>query len=431
MVGARCAGSPTAMLLARQGYRVLLVDRASFPSDTMSTHCVTPPGVARLAGWGLRERVAASGCPPISRMTLDLGDFALTGSPPAIDGVADQYCVRRTVLDAILVEAAVEAGAELRERFVVRELLLEDGRVAGVQGVGRDGTEVTERARLVVGADGLHSVVARAVEASTYAERPSLTCFSYAYWSGVALDGAEFHLRDGRAIFAFPTNGGLACIGMEWPVAEARAFRADVEGNYLQTLDLAPGLADRVRAGSREGRFVATADLPNLFRKPHGPGWALVGDAGCHKDPYLAQGMADAFRDAELLAAAVDDGLSGRRPLEEALADYELRRNRAAMPAYELNARLAHLRLPVGMRRRLRSLVGDQEAIDGFLGVLAGTVPVAEFFSPHADGLLAGSSRRVPPSAAPPPPVPSCQGADMAQPEADQFAPSQHRRFTP
>lgn len=285
VVGARCGGSPTAMLLARKGYRVLLVDRVSFPRDTVSAHCVTIPGVARLASWGLRDAVAASGCPPILRMTVDTGDVAVSGSPPPLDGVAEQYCVRRTVLDQILVEAAVHAGAELRERFVVEELLVEDDRVAGVEGRDRHGTVATERARLVVGADGLHSVVARAVEAPTYAERPSLTCFAYAYWSGVALDGAEVHLRDGRAIFAFPTNDGLACIGMEWPAAEARAFRSDIEGNYLETLDLAPGLAARVRAGSREGRFVATADLPNFFRQAHGPGWALVGDAGTTRTP--------------------------------------------------------------------------------------------------------------------------------------------------
>lgn len=378
VVGARCGGSPTAMLLARQGYRVLLVDRVSFPRDTVSAHCVTIPGVARLASWGLREAVAASGCPPILRMTVDIGDVAVSGSPPPLDGVAEQYCVRRTVLDQILVEAAVDAGAELRERFVVEELLVEDDRVAGVEARDREGNVATERARLVVGADGLYSVVARAAEASTYAERPSLTCFAYAYWSGVALDGAEIHLRDGRAIFAFPTNDGLACIGMEWPAAEARAFRANVEANYLETLDLAPGLAARVRAGAREGRFVATADLPNFFRQAHGPGWVLVGDAGCHKDPHLAQGISDAFRDAEFLANAIDDGLSGRRPLDEALADFEAARNRAAMPAYELNTRFARLRLPVGMRRLIGRLAGDQEATDRFLGVIAGSVPFAE-----------------------------------------------------
>ncbi|MGH8973886.1 MAG: NAD(P)/FAD-dependent oxidoreductase [Acidimicrobiia bacterium] len=377
VVGARCAGSPTAMLLARKGYRVLLADRASFPSDKVSTHYMTIPGVARLASWGLRGDVAASGCPPILRTTLDIGDVTLSGSPPPLDGVAEQYCVRRTVLDQILVEAAVDAGAELRERFVVEELILDDDQVAGVEGRDGAGTVATERAGLVVGADGLHSVVARAVGASTYAERPSLTCFAYAYWGGVALDGAELHLRDGRAIFAFPTNDGLACIGMEWPATQARAFRADVEGNYLETLRLAPGLAARVRSGSREGRFVATADLPNYFRTPHGPGWALVGDAGYHKDPLLAQGISDAFRDAELLATAIDDGLSGRRPLEAALAGYEATRNRAAMPAYELNAELARLRLPARIRQLVRSVAGSQEATDRFLGVIAGSVPVA------------------------------------------------------
>lgn len=188
VVGARCRGSPTAMLLAQLGHRVLLVDRASFPSDTVSTHLVTTPGVVRLDRWGLLDRVAASGCPPISRMTVGLGAVLLQGSPPPLDRVGRQYCVRRTVLDTILVDAAVAAGAELREGFAVGEVLFGGERVTGVRGRGADGTPAVEYAPMVVGADWLHSVVAEAVGARRYAEHPPLTWCCYAYWSGGATD---------------------------------------------------------------------------------------------------------------------------------------------------------------------------------------------------------------------------------------------------
>src|SRR5690349_11462940 len=134
VVGARCAGSPTAMLLARKGYRVLLLDRASFPSDTLSVHYIHQPGVAALARWGLLETVIATGCPPVRQQRIDLGPFALVGAPSPADGIADAYAPRRTVLDTILIEAAAAAGAEVRQRFSVQEILMDGERVTGIRG---------------------------------------------------------------------------------------------------------------------------------------------------------------------------------------------------------------------------------------------------------------------------------------------------------
>jgi flavin-dependent dehydrogenase len=383
VIGARCAGSPTAMLLARKGYRVLLLDRGRFPSDTLSTHYIHQPGVAKLSRWGLLDQVAASNCPAIRRATFDFGALALTGSPPPAEGIAAAYCPRRTVLDQILVTAAVEAGAELQESFCVQELLWNDGEVAGIRGLTAGGRAVTERARIVVGADGLHSMVARAVQAPVYHVQPTLTCAYYSYWSGLGLEGVELYPRDGRVVIALPTNDDLTCIAVQWPREEFHAFRADIEGNFLRTLELAPGLAERVRAGQREERYAGTADLPNFFRRPYGPGWALVGDAGYHKDPHLGQGITDAFRDAELLADAIDAGLSGRQPLNAALAGYEQARNEAVLPMYELNCELASLQPPPPDRQQLlAALRGNQEATDRFLGTVAGTVPIQEFFAP-------------------------------------------------
>jgi flavin-dependent dehydrogenase len=393
VVGARCAGSPTAMLLARAGYRVLLVDRASFPSDTLSAHYIHQPGVARLKRWGLLDRVVASNCPPVRRQSIDFGPFALVGAPPAADGVVDGYAPRRTVLDRILVEAAVEAGAELRERFSLEEVVTDGGRVVGIRGRAAGGGAVTERARIVVGADGLHSSVARGVRAATYNARPAFTCAYYTYWSGVPMQGAELYPRPDRMIIAAPTNNGQVMTIVYWPNATFHDVRSDVEGNFWKALDFVPGLADRVRAGERAERFRGTADLPNFFRRPHGPGWALVGDAGYHKDPVTAEGISDAFRDAELLVAAIDEGFAGRRPLADALTGYERGRNEAALPLYELTCQLATLAPPPPEQQQLfAALRRDQDQTNRFFGTIAGTVPVPEFFSPENVGRIMGAA---------------------------------------
>src|SRR5262245_59551664 len=160
VIGARCAGAPTAMLLARAGHEVLLVDRATFPSDTVSTHFLHAPGVAALQRWGLREQLAASGCPPVRRYSFDFGPFAIEGSPRGIDGVDEAYCPRRPVLDTMLVRAAADAGVEVREGFTVEELLVEDGAVVGIRGKSAHGAAAIERATTVIGADGRNSLVA-------------------------------------------------------------------------------------------------------------------------------------------------------------------------------------------------------------------------------------------------------------------------------
>jgi flavin-dependent dehydrogenase len=183
---------------------------------------------------------------------------------------------------------------------------------------------------------------------------------------------------------AFPTNDTLACVYVAWPKQEFRTFRSDIENSYLKTVELVSKLAERVRAGKREERFVGTAVLPNFFCKPYGPGWALVGDAGYHKDPVTAQGITDAFRDAELLAEAIDAGFSGQRPLEEALAGYERQRNQAAMPMFDNTCRRAALAPPTPeMRKLLAALRGNQKETDNFLGTLQGTVSIPKFFAPE------------------------------------------------
>jgi 2-polyprenyl-6-methoxyphenol hydroxylase-like FAD-dependent oxidoreductase len=383
VIGARCGGSPTAMLLARKGHRVLLVDRASFPSDTLSCHFIHQPGVACLERWGLLPEVARSNCPPVRSQTLDVGPFALNGTPAPAGDVTDAYAVRRTVLDNILVGAAAEAGVEVRERFAVDELLREGERVTGIRGRPVGGSAVTEQATIVIGADGMNSLVARSVEAPTYNEHPSMTCAYYGYWSGVEMEGAELYSRPGQMIIAARTNDDQVFVIVYWPNAEFHRVRSDIEGNFLNALELVPGLAERVLGGARSERFRGTGTLPNFYRRPHGPGWALVGDAGYHKDPITALGITDAFRDTELLADAVHAGLAGDEPLELALADYERRRNEATAETYETTIQFAHLEPPPAEMRPLFEALRDNRTETGrFFGTVTGTVSAAEYFDP-------------------------------------------------
>ncbi len=384
VVGARCAGSPTAMLLARKGYRVLLLDKAGFPSDTLSTHYIQQVGVARLKRWGLVDMLALSNCPPLRQWRFDLGPFALVGTPPPVDGVQDAFAPRRTVLDEILVEAAVGAGAELRQYFSVQELVWEGGRVTGIRGRESGGPVVTENARIVIGADGMRSQVARSVEAPTYNARPSLSCTYYSYWSAVSVESIELYAGADCMVFAFPTNDGQTITVVYVPNSTFQQFRTAVEENFLKTLELAPSLAERVRHGKRSERFYGTADLPNFYRRPYGPGWALVGDAGYYRDPITAQGISDAFRDAELLAQAIDDGLRGRRMLENALQGYEQERNEATLPMYDMTFQQARLKpLSPKMQQLYAALRHSQADADRFFGTLAGSVPLAEFYAPE------------------------------------------------
>ena len=381
VVGARCAGSPTAMLLARKGYRVLAVDRATFPSDTISTHLVHPPGVAALRRWGLLDGVVATGCPPIHTYAFEFGAFTLAGSP-GTDAEPVAYAPRRTVLDEILVHAAEEAGAEVRQGFTVEELVVEDGRVSGIRGHARGGASVTEKARVVVGADGLRSIVARTVEPEQYNEKEPLLAAYYSYWSGLPLDGT-FHgwIVPHLGLAAWPTNDDATLLIAGWPAAEFEERRGDVEGNYMAVIDTVPELAERVRAARREERFQGMA-VPGYFRKPYGPGWALVGDAGYNKDFITAQGISDAFRDAELCATALDDWFSGQRPFDEAMADYQATRDAHVLPMYEFTAGLASLEPPPPeMQRIFAAAAGNQEAMDGFARVNAGVTSPAEYFS--------------------------------------------------
>jgi len=277
--------------LPRRGCPEAGVEVADLPLAVLEQHPRSDPAAAQLelepddqpAPWGLLDRLVATGCPPIDTYAFDFGPFTISGAPGTAAAPL-AYGPRRTVLDKLLVDAAAEAGAEVREGFTVKEVVIEDGRVSGLRGHGKGGTAVTEHARVVIGADGRHSLLAQAVRPEQYNEKPQLLCGCYTYWSGLPMDGRfEAYIRPDRAFAAWSTNDDLTLVIGGWPFAEFEANKKDIEGNYLTMLELAPPFAERVRAASREARFVGTA-VPNYFRKPFGSGWALVGDAGYNKD---------------------------------------------------------------------------------------------------------------------------------------------------
>jgi flavin-dependent dehydrogenase len=303
------------------------------------------------------------------------------------------------VLDKILVDAAAEAGAEVREAFTVEDVVVEDGVVVGIRGHG-SGAHTLERARLVVGADGRNSRIARAVRAEEYNAKPMLQWSYYTYWSGLPIDGMETVIRPDRGWGAFPTNDSLTLLVLGWPHAEAAAYKADVEGNYLKTLELAPEFAARVRDATREARFTGGA-VTNYFRRPFGPGWALVGDAGYDKDPITAQGISDAFWDAEHFTTALSDASEARRTFEDAMSTWQRARDEHAMPMYEFTTQMATLEPPPPeMQSLLAAVHGNQRAMNDFVSVVAGTMSPAEFFDPQNIGqIITAAGESVAPAA--------------------------------
>jgi flavin-dependent dehydrogenase len=314
------------------------VDKASFPSDAFSTHAINRAGMVQVSRWGLVDQLEEAGTPLLRRGSVGVRDQVFGQDLPA-----PAAAPRRTVLDKLLLDEAVKAGAEVRERFALKELVEEDGRVVGIVGETADGVRFEERAHLVIGADGMHSLVARLVGAPATQEEPTYNVGSYAYFGGIAEGTLEIYFAERRAAGVFPTNDGLSCVFAMRPVDELPEFRAGVEDAFFKTLEgISSALYERVRSGGLESRFRCGADIPAFYRKAYGAGWALVGDAGFHKDPITGHGITDAFRDAELLANAVTAGLDESDvTLEEALAEYEQRRGEISAEPFRTTQRLA------------------------------------------------------------------------------------------
>ncbi len=393
VVGARVAGSATALLLARKGYRVLMLDRAVFPSDTISTHIVWQRGMSFLAEWGVAGRILAMNAPAMDTVSLDFGPVVLTGTPPPVGRATHFVAPRRTHLDKILLDAAAEAGVEIREACTLEDLVFEDGVVRGIRARSKSHKVTAERASVVIGADGVHSAVARLVDSPEYNTKPKLACWYYSYWSGFESRSIRFFSRPGRAFGCIPTNDGLCCLAVAWPQEQFAMVKEGIESHYMSSFEMAPAFQDEVRSARQEERFYGTGDVPNFFRKPYGPGWALVGDAGYHKDPIMAQGIGDAFHQASLLSAAVGSVLNGQAAWDDALAAYESERNASVAAIYEMNAEFASLEPPPQETQTLiAALSGNQDGTNQFLGTMTGAVSIPKFFAPENVSRIVGSS---------------------------------------
>ncbi|MBT2388324.1 NAD(P)/FAD-dependent oxidoreductase [Streptomyces sp. ISL-1] len=389
VVGARCAGAPTALLLARAGYRVLMIDRATFPSDTLSTHLIHQPGVAALARWGLLKTVRASGCPPLDRAVYEVADIRLEGCARGVEGQRAGYAPRRHVLDAILVDAAAAAGVEFRDRSSVTRLLHDDtGRVIGVEGKNR-GRSFTERAHLVIGADGMRSTVARLCKARYTAQDPRLTCAYYGYWEDVPAD-LELYEKPASWVAAVPTNDNATLVLAYFPQSRFEEVRTDTRQAYLgQIRATAPALYERLQGKRRVERLRGTGDQQNFFRQATGPGWVLVGDAGHHKDSITARGISDAFLQAETLARRVGDRLGGDpQQLDQALQGYAKDRDASLAPGYESTLAVAQLAPHEQRLSLLRAVERDPDLTAIYFDMVAGIETVNALYTPKLLALL-------------------------------------------
>ena len=328
VVGAGTAGCCLTMLLARRGHRVLLLERSGTAGDSPLTHNLGPAAVRLLMRWGLLEQLVGTGCPPVSRTTVWAGGerFELPNPPE----VPLTYSPRSGAFASLTSAAAIAAGAAFRPSFTVKDLVWEEGAVAGVVGHGPEGHSVCERGRVVVGADGRSSLVARVVQAETYDGHSGTNCCYHAYWRGDAGRGPAIFLAERRAVALYPTDGALTWVVAARPVTDWAKFKRAPERMYRDQLAMFPELARRLRRATRESRFRGTGELGSSLRQPWGPGWALVGDAGHPRDGTLCLGTSDVCIETDTLARALDEVLYRRRPFGESLGAYQQARDTRA-----------------------------------------------------------------------------------------------------
>jgi 2-polyprenyl-6-methoxyphenol hydroxylase-like FAD-dependent oxidoreductase len=357
IIGARCAGAATAMLLARSGLRTLAIDRDTYGSDTLSTLALMRGGVLQLRRWGLLDRVTAAGTPAIRRTSFFYGGEIVTVPIKARDGVDALYAPRRTVLDPLLVDAAREAGAAVL--FGARLASLRrsaDGRVTGAVIEGRDGRSHAIDAGIVIGADGAASAVARHANAPTSRSARHASGVVYGFWAGLGIDGYQWHYRPGVSAGVIPTNEGLTCVFAGTSSARfLEGVRPDLESGYHRVLrEVTPSLGAAVAEARRVGPLHGFAARLGFLRRSWGPGWALVGDAGYFKDPITAHGITDALRDAELLARAVVRGG------DTALARYETVRNGLSEGLFEVTDEIASFAWDLSAVQSLHRRLSDE-----------------------------------------------------------------------
>lgn len=380
VVGARAAGAATAMLLARAGLEVVLLDRDRPGTDTLSTHALMRGAVVQLNRWGLLERIVDAGTPAIRETTFHYSEADVTVPIKPGSGVDALYAPRRTVLDPMLAAAAAEAGATVRYGARVVGLRTYRGRVVGVEVRDRRSGAGSIPARLVVGADGRRSTIARLVGAPRTYRASHTSAFTYGYVRGLADRGYEWAYRPGAAAGYIPTNDELTCVFAGGLPEQIGRGGAAVLRSALAAAS--PEMADRLCSARVVSPVRTFTGQPGHLRRPWGPGWALVGDAGSWKDPISAHGLTDALRDAEQLSRAAVRALADERDAEEAYQEYELVRDRLTLPILRDSDEIAAMEwddvrivellrsLNAAMNEELLTIAGFDEA--------AGSEPLVE-----------------------------------------------------
>ena len=345
VIGARCAGAATAMLMARSGLRVLAIDRGEYGADALSTHALMRAGVLQLHRWGVLPKVVTAGTPSLRTATFHYGNNLVEVAIGSTHGVNALYAPRRTILDRLLVEAASEAGAEVRHGHALAGLLRSSGgRVRGAAIRDREGSLIEIQAGLIVGADGMGSTVSRLVGASVCRAGRHASAVTYGYWSGLQMSGYHWYYQEGLSVGVIPTNSDQHCVFVAVPSARFREGLRGAAAYHRAVAAVAPDLASKISGGA-EVHLRAFAGRGGFLRQPCGPGWALVGDAGYFKDPLTAHGISDALRDAELLARAAAAGT------DQAFADYAAVRDELSIPLFEATDAIASFEWDLDMLR--------------------------------------------------------------------------------
>jgi menaquinone-9 beta-reductase len=393
VIGSGVAGAPTAMLLARAGHKVLLMDRQIFPRDALSTHFIWPRGVSYLNRWGLAQTIMQR-TPHFSVLEMSVEGICLRGSVPIpqlearfrqlhgdITGVTNRYFgPRRNFLDTFLQDEAEKAGAVVRDGTSLVEPILEEGRVTGIRAIGSSGAQMSVKTKLVVGADGMHSTFAKQIGARVLQATPISTFAYWGYFSGIKRDELAFFRRGRLGAAIFPTSDGTHMALAYGPMASWEDFRQNAEGNFLKTWDFcAPEVAALIREGKREEPFKACSKMPAFRHQQFGPGWVLIGDAGSFKDQATAIGITHAFRDAELVSNFIHRALAGEMTMDNALAAYASLHDKDYVDYFNLVCQVAEMNIYTKPEVEFfYSIHRNQEQVDNVISQFGDTLPLSQ-----------------------------------------------------
>ena len=358
IVGARCAGAATAMLLAALGLRVLVFDKNRLGTDTVSTHALMRPAVLLLHRWGVSDRLDQVQTPRITKTSFlysdERGCESVEVQIKPRRGVHALYAPRRTVLDRALAEAARDAGADVRHGVQMLDLLRgQGGRVSGVVVKDEHGRRTEVRAELVIGADGRRSNVARLAGATPYVVGRHSTACAFGYFDALPVDGNRWYFRPGMGSGAIPTNDGQTCLFASVPGGAAQGSVANRQRAFYDVLaQSAPDIAARLPGATIDGKLRFFPGMRGFLRQPHGHGWALVGDAGYMTDPITAHGITNALRDADILARTIADG--------DNLSRFQAARDDLSLKFFEISDRVASLDWDIRTVQRYHQMMSEE-----------------------------------------------------------------------